>query len=220
MHLLLIEDDAMLGRAVLTGLKMDGYAVDWMSTGESGLHCLETEDYDLLILDLGLPDIDGKAVLSAVRKRGLTTPVIILTARDSIEDRVGGLDAGADDYMVKPFDQNELMARVRALLRRRSGRALSTLQYRDITLYPESLRAEYRGEPVEISRREFLLLQELLVNTGRVLTREQLERAIYDWDQDVASNAVEVHIHHLRKKFYNDLIRTVRGVGYLVEKAG
>lgn len=220
MRLLLVEDDAMLGRAVLTGLKMDGYAVDWMSTGQSALHCLETDEYDLVVLDLGLPDIDGKAVLSTLRKRGMTTPVIILTARDSIEDRVGGLDAGADDYMVKPFDQNELMARVRALLRRRSGRASAVLQYKDITLHPDSMKAEYQGQPVEISRREFALLQELLVNTGRVLTREQLERAIYDWDQDVASNAVEVHIHHLRKKFYNDLIRTVRGVGYLVEKAG
>lgn len=220
MQLLLVEDDAMLGRAVLTGLKMDGYAVDWMSTGQSALHCLETDTYDLVILDLGLPDIDGKNVLDIARKRGLTTPVIILTARDSIEDRVGGLDAGADDYLVKPFDQNELMARVRALLRRRSGRASSTVQYRDITLHPDSMKVEFQGKPVDISRREFALLQELLVNTGRVLTREQLERAIYDWDQDVASNAVEVHIHHLRKKFYNDLIRTVRGVGYMVEKAG
>ena len=220
MQLLLVEDDAMLGRAVLTGLKMDGYAVDWMSTGQSALHCLETDEYDLVILDLGLPDIDGKNVLDTLRKRGQTTPVIILTARDSIEDRVGGLDAGADDYLVKPFDQNELMARVRALLRRRSGRASSVVQYRDIVLHPDSMKVEFQGQPVEISRREFALLQELLVNTGRVLTREQLERAIYDWDQDVASNAVEVHIHHLRKKFYNDLIRTVRGVGYMVEKAG
>lgn len=218
MRLLLVEDDAMLGRAVLTGLKMEGYAVDWMSTGQSALHCLETEEYDLVILDLGLPDIDGKTVLGMLRKRGETTPVIILTARDSIEDRVGGLDAGADDYMVKPFDQNELMARVRALLRRRSGRASQVLHYREITLYPDSMKAEYQEKPVDLSRREFMLLNELLSNTGRVLTREQLERAIYDWGQDVASNAVEVHIHHLRKKFHNDLIRTIRGVGYLVEK--
>lgn len=219
MRLLLVEDDAMLGRAVLTALKMEGYDVDWMSAGQSALHCLETEDYDLVILDLGLPDVDGKNVLAALRKRGATTPVIILTARDSIEDRVGGLDAGADDYMVKPFDQHELMARVRALLRRRSGRASPTVHYKDITLYPEAMKAEYQGEGVELSRREFMLLNELLHNIGRVLTREQLERAIYDWGQDVASNAVEVHIHHLRKKFNTDLIRTIRGVGYLVEKA-
>ena len=218
MRLLLVEDDAMLGRAILTGLKMEGYAVDWMSTGQSALHCLETEEYDLIILDLGLPDIDGKTVLNQFRKRGGTTPVIILTARDSIEDRVGGLDAGADDYMIKPFDQNELMARVRALLRRRSGRAQSVLNYKEITLYPDAMRVEYRENTVELSRREFMLLNELLVNMGRVMTREQLERAIYDWGQDVASNAVEVHVHHLRKKFYNDLIRTIRGVGYLVEK--
>jgi DNA-binding response OmpR family regulator len=159
MQLLLVEDDAMLGRAVLTGLKMDGYAVDWMSTGQSALHCLETDEYDLVILDLGLPDIDGKNVLDTLRKRGQTTPVIILTARDSIEDRVGGLDAGADDYLVKPFDQNELMARVRALLRRRSGRASSVVQYRDIVLHPDSMKVEFQGQPVEISRREFALLQ-------------------------------------------------------------
>jgi DNA-binding response OmpR family regulator len=219
MRLLLVEDDAMLGRAVLTALKMEGYDVDWMSAGQSALHCLETEDYDLVILDLGLPDVDGKNVLATLRKRGTTTPVIILTARDSIEDRVGGLDAGADDYMVKPFDQHELMARVRALLRRRSGRASPAVHYKDITLYPEAMKAEYQGEGVELSRREFMLLNELLHNIGRVLTREQLERAIYDWGQDVASNAVEVHIHHLRKKFNSDLIRTIRGVGYLVEKA-
>lgn len=219
MRLLLVEDDTMLGRAVLTGLKMEGYAVDWMSTGQAALHCLETEEYDLVILDLGLPDIDGKTVLDILRKRGKTTPVIIITARDSVEDRIGGLDAGADDYMVKPFDQNELMARVRALLRRRSGRAAPVLQYKDITLYPDAMKVEYKSQPVELSRREYMLLQELLVNTGRVMTRDQLERAIYDWDQDVASNAVEVHIHHLRKKFYNDLVRTVRGVGYMVEKA-
>lgn len=218
MRLLLVEDDAMLGRAVLTALKMEGYDVDWMSAGQSALHCLETEDYDLVILDLGLPDIDGKTVLATLRRRGATTPVIILTARDSIEDRVGGLDAGADDYMVKPFDQHELMARVRALLRRRSGRASPAVHYKDITLYPESMKAEYQGQGVELSRREFMLLNELLHNVGRVMTREQLERAIYDWGQDVASNAVEVHIHHLRKKFNSDLIRTIRGVGYLVEK--
>lgn len=218
MRLLLVEDDAMLGRAVLTALKMEGYDVDWMSAGQSALHCLETEDYDLVILDLGLPDIDGKTVLATLRRRGATTPVIILTARDSIEDRVGGLDAGADDYMVKPFDQHELMARVRALLRRRSGRASPAVHYKDITLYPESMKVEYQGQGVELSRREFMLLNELLHNVGRVMTREQLERAIYDWGQDVASNAVEVHIHHLRKKFNSDLIRTIRGVGYLVEK--
>jgi len=219
MRLLLVEDDAMLGRAVLTGLKREGYDVDWMSAGTSAQHCLETDEYDLMILDLGLPDIDGKTLLGQLRKQGNHTPVIILTARDSIEDRVGGLDAGADDYMIKPFDQDELMARVRALLRRRSGRATQVIHYRDITLYPEAMKAEYQSQPVDLSRREFTLLSELLNNTGRVLTREQLERAIYDWGQDVASNAVEVHVHHLRKKFFNDLIRTIRGVGYMIEKA-
>ena len=219
MRLLLIEDDTMLGRAVLTALKMEGYAVDWMSTAQTALHCVETEDYDLVVLDLGLPDLDGKQVLEIVRRRGNTTPFIVVTARDSVEDRIGGLDAGADDYLVKPFDQSELMARIRALLRRRSGRAAAQLQYREITLHPDSMRVEYKGQPVELSRREYMLLHELLVNAGRVMTRDQLEHALYDWNQDVASNAVEVHIHHLRKKFYNDLVRTVRGVGYMVEKA-
>lgn len=218
MRLLLVEDDAMLGRAVLTGLKREGYDVDWMSAGKSAQHCLDTDEYDLVILDLGLPDIDGKTLLAQLRKRGNHTPVIILTARDSIEDKVGGLDAGADDYLIKPFDQDELLARVRALLRRRSGRATQIIQYKDITLYPESMKVEYLSQSVELSRREYMLLNELLNNTGRVLTREQLERAIYDLGQDVASNAIEVHVHHLRKKFYSDLVRTIRGVGYMVEK--
>lgn len=219
MRLLLIEDDAMLGRAVLGGLKKEGYSVDWMSAGQSALQCLEEEEYDLVVLDLGLPDMDGTDVLKLMRMAGTTTPVIILTARDSIADRVGGLDLGADDYLAKPFDPEELMARIRALLRRRSGRADKIIHYRDITLFPDSMRVEYLGADVVLSRREYVLLQELLTNTGRVLTRDQLEEAVYEMGQDVASNTIEVHVHHLRKKFYNDLIRTVRGVGYLVEKA-
>ena len=154
-----------------------------------------------------------------MRRNGGSTPVIIITARDSIADRVGGLDLGADDYLSKPFDIEELMARIRALLRRRTGRAEQTIHYRDITLYPDALRVTLQGEEVPMTRREYLLLQELLSNTGRVMTRGQLEEAVYDMGQDVASNAIEVHVHHLRKKFSNDLIRTIRGVGYLVEKA-
>ncbi|RLU00204.1 response regulator transcription factor [Ketobacter sp.] len=219
MRLLLVEDDAMLGRAILAGLKKEGYSVDWMSAGQSALQCLEEEEYDIVVLDLGLPDMDGTDVLQLMRRSGSTTPVIILTARDSIADRVGGLDLGADDYLSKPFDANELMARIRALLRRRSGRAEKTIQYRDITLHPDSMGVTYHGADVTLPRREYLLLQELLSNTGRVLTRDQLESAVYEMGQDVASNAIEVHVHHLRKKFYNDLIRTIRGVGYLVEKA-
>lgn len=219
MRLLLIEDDAMLGRGVLAGLKKEGYSVDWMSAGQSALQCLEEEKYDLVILDLGLPDMDGTEVLKRMRSAGCVTPVIILTARDSIADRVGGLDHGADDYLPKPFDADELMARIRALLRRRSGRADRTIHYREIILYPDAMRVTYHGDDVALARREYLLLQELLTNTGRVLTRDQLEEAVYDMGQDVASNAIEVHIHHLRKKFNNELIRTIRGVGYLVEKA-
>ncbi|HAG93180.1 MAG: DNA-binding response regulator [Pseudomonadales bacterium] len=219
MRLLLVEDDAMLGRGVLAGLKKQGYSVDWMSAGQSALQCLDEEEYDLVVLDLGLPDMDGTDVLKLMRKAGCTTPVIILTARDSIADRVGGLDHGADDYLAKPFDSDELMARIRALLRRRSGRADRTILYRDIVLYPDAMRVTYHGADVTLPRREYMLLQELLTNTGRVLTRDQLEQAVYDMGQDVASNAIEVHVHHLRKKFSNDLIRTIRGVGYLVEKA-
>ncbi len=208
----------MLGRAVLSGLKKEGYSVDWMSSGQSAIHCLEQEEYNLILLDLGLPDMDGVDVLQILRKQGASTPVIILTARDSIGDRVGGLDSGADDYITKPFDLDELLARVRALLRRHGGRTENLIKYKDIVLYPDAMKVEYQGTVVPLPRREFVLLQELISNTGRVLTRDQLESAVYELGQDVASNAIEVHIHHLRKKFFNDLVRTVRGVGYLVEK--
>ncbi len=218
MHLLLVEDDAMLGRGILGGLKKQGYTVDWMSTGEAALQCIAEEKYQLLILDLTLPDMDGSEVLSRLRQAEETVPVLILTARDSIADRVGGLDLGADDYLTKPFEYEELMARIRALLRRRSGRADQTIRYGDIVLHPEALAVFYQGEQVQLPRREYLLLQELLTNTGRVLTRDQLEQAVYEYGQEVASNAIEVHVHHLRKKLYNNLIRTIRGVGYLVEK--
>ena len=217
MRLLLVEDDAMLGRGILGGLKREGYSVDWMSAGESALHCLSEEHYQLLILDLSLPDMDGTQVLKCLRQAGNTVPVLILTARDSISDRVGGLDLGADDYLTKPFEYEELMARIRALLRRRSGRADFIIRHGDIVLHSDKSTVFYQGNQIPLSKREYILLLELLANAGRVLTRDQLETSVYEPNQEVASNAIEVHIHHLRKKFYNDLIRTVRGVGYLVE---
>lgn len=218
MRLLLVEDDRSLAKGIETALKQEGYVVDWMEQGRSAIHCVETEPYDTIILDLGLPDLDGIDVLSRIRKTGHDVPVLILTARDGLEHRVGGLDAGADDYLVKPFDTEELLARVRVLIRRQSGRAITRIDYGDLVLYPEAQRVEFNSEPVALPRREFMLLHELLSHQGRVLTRDQLEQAIYDFAEDVGSNAIEVHIHHLRKKFGNDLIRTVRGVGYSVEK--
>lgn len=218
MKILVVEDDAPLGRGITTALKGENYVVDWMSEGLSALHCLEQEKYDIVVLDLGLPDIDGTEVLRKIRHGKNDVPVLILTARDGIEDRVAGLDAGADDYLIKPFDVHELQARIRVLLRRRSGRAQSVINYGDIALYPESQRVEFKGEPVVLPRREFMLLHELLSNVGRVLTRQQLEQSIYDWADEVGSNTIEVHIHHLRKKFNNDLVKTIRGVGYIVEK--
>jgi len=215
--MLLVEDDKMLGAGVQTSLKKEGYAVDWVEDGDSALKFIGTSDYDLLILDLGLPDMDGIQVLSKVRSIGHVIPVLILTARDSIDDRVRGLDVGADDYMVKPFDLDELLARIRALSRRKTGRAEPEVSHGDVTLYPDAMKVEWKGEQVELTRREFMLLQELLANAGRVLTREQLERSMYDWTDDVGSNAIEVSVHRLRKKFYPGLIKTVRGIGYVVE---
>ena len=219
MRLLLVEDDEMLGNGIHAGMTQAGYAVDWVKDGEAAEMFIAAEDYDLMILDLGLPRRDGMEVLSRLRAEGRDLPVLILTARDTVEDRVQGLDSGADDYLIKPFDLDELAARVRALLRRRGGRAVPVIRHGDIVLDPASHTATRNGEAVDISPREFALLQELLENSGRVLSRGQLERSLYSWKEEVDSNAVEVHIHHLRKKLGSELIRTVRGVGYVIDKA-
>ena len=218
MRLLLVEDDEMLGSGVQAGLSQAGFAVDWVKDGAAAELFLDAEEYDLLILDLGLPKRDGMAVLRALRDAGKELPVLILTARDAVEDRVQGLDSGADDYLVKPFDLDELAARVRALLRRRGGRAVPVIRHGDIVLDPAAHTVTQAGRPVELSPREFALLQELLEHRGRVLSRSQLERSLYSWKDEVDSNAVEVHIHHLRKKLGSALIRTVRGVGYVIDK--
>lgn len=218
MRLLLVEDDELLGDAVKVGLTQFGYIVDWLKDGEMARSALRSEAFELIILDLGLPKLSGMAFLQSIRNEGNVTPVIILTARDSVEDRVKGLDNGADDYIVKPFDLNELSARVRALVRRSQGRADTILQYRNVQLDPAAHSVYVDNVVVNVPRREFALLQKLLENNGQVLSRDQLMQSIYSWDEDVDSNALEVHIHNLRKKLNANFIRTIRGVGYMAEK--
>lgn len=219
MRLLLAEDDIMLGEALQEALMKQGFVVDWMKDGHSALHALQSEHFDLAILDLGLPRRDGMEVLSELRKQGSDLPVLILTARDALASRVAGLDAGADDYLLKPFDMAELSARLRALLRRRSGRAQARLVHGNIELDPASQQVTWKNQPVPLPRREYMLLKELLEHAGEVLTRDRLESALYGWMDEVESNSLEVHVHHLRKKFYPELIRTLRGVGYTIPKA-
>ena len=218
MRILLVEDDRPLGEGIRTALKPEGYTVDWLQDGASALHALSHESFDLAILDLGLPRLDGLEVLKRLRAAANAVPVLVLTARDATTDRIAGLDAGADDYLVKPFDVDELKARLRALLRRRFNRPEPTLEYRGIVLDPANQQVSYQGAPVPLPRKEFALLHELLAQPGRVMTRDRLQQALYGWEEEVESNALEVHIHHLRKKFFPELIRTVRGVGYLVDK--
>jgi len=217
MRLLLVEDDELLGNGIQAGLSQAGYAVDWVKDGEAAELFLKSGEYDLMVLDLGLPKKSGLEVLSGVRAEGSDLQVLILTARDTVEDRVTGLDSGADDYLVKPFDLDELHARIRALLRRRSGRAQPLITFRDIVLDPAAHTVTKGDTPVDLSPREFTLLQQLLENKGRVLSRTRLEESLYSWKQEVESNTVEVHVHHLRKKLGSDLIRTVRGVGYVID---
>lgn len=218
MRLLLIEDDILLGDGIQAGLMQANYAVDWVADGEAGEHALKSENYDALILDLTLPKKNGLKILKDLRARGDMLPVLILTARDTVTDKVIGLDSGADDYLVKPFDLDELTARLRALLRRHNGRATPCIQYGDLCLDPAAHTLIQKGEPVVLSQREFAILQTLLENTGKILSRTRLEESLYGWDDVIESNAVEVYIHHLRKKLGKDLICTVRGVGYMVPK--
>ncbi len=220
MRVLLVEDDAALAAGVCTALRPDGYAVDRVGDGELALQSLRREDYELVLLDLGLPRRDGLDVLRQMRAAGARVPVLILTARDATADRIAGLDAGADDYLVKPFDVDELKARMRALLRRSQGRPQPQLEHRGVRLDPATQTVSLHARVVALSRREFALLHELLVQPGRVMTREQLEGLIYGWGEEVESNAIEVHVHHLRRKLYPALIRTVRGIGYVIDRDG
>ncbi|HRY15625.1 MAG: response regulator [Candidatus Competibacteraceae bacterium] len=214
MRILLVEDDLMIGESLRQGLRGEGFAVDWVQDGRSAELAMETTPYTLVLLDLGLPKKDGLTVLRDWRQRGLTVPVLILTARDAVPDRVRGLDNGADDYLVKPFDLTELLARIRALLRRREGRVRELIESGALRLDPVTRAVEYRGQPVALSAREFAVLRALLETPGAVLSREQLEDRLYGWGEEVESNAVEVHVHHLRRKLGSEVIRTVRGVGY------
>ena len=226
MRVLVVEDDALLGDAIQAGLKQSGYAVDWMKDGVSAEQALATEPYAAGVLDLGLPRLSGLEVLRRLRSRNTQkdvrinkqTPVLILTAMDTVDDRIQGLDAGADDYLVKPFDMGELAARLRALIRRASGRTEPLLQVAGVTLDPVSHRVLYQDKPVELSAREFALLHALMLNAGKVLSRAQLEEQLYAWGDEIESNAVEVYIHHLRRKLFPELVETIRGVGYLMPR--
>jgi len=220
MRLLLVEDDTMIGESVRKGMQQDGFAVDWVQDGRAAELALETNSYDALLLDLGLPRKDGLEVLASLRRRGNPIAVLVLTARDAVADRVKGLDAGADDYLVKPFDLEELAARIRALLRRKAGRAEPVIQVGNLILNPATREVSLDGKPVSLSAREFALLQALLERPGIVLSRAQIEQKLYGWGQEVESNTVEVYVHALRRKLGANFIRNVRGVGYMVPKQG
>lgn len=217
MRLLLIEDDPMIGKSIRDGLRREGYGVDWVRDGWAGEQSLNTESYDLLILDLALPRKDGLAVLSTARSKGKTMPVLIITARSEVGDRVIGLDAGADDYLVKPFSMSELSARVRALLRRSFGRADTTLRAGGLELNPQTREVRVSGKSVALSQRELALLEHLMHRPGAIISKSSLEGSIYAWGEEVESNTIEVHISNLRKKLDPDRIVTVRGVGYRID---
>jgi two-component system, OmpR family, response regulator len=218
MRLLLVEDDAMIGEAVLDVLRTEHYAVDWVRDGEMADAALRSESYDLVLLDLGLPRRDGLEVLRSLRARRQTMPVLVATARDAVGDRVAGLDAGADDYVVKPFDTDELLARIRALIRRSAGHAEPVFSHKGVTLNPATREATVNGEAVSLSAREWAVLEPMLLRPGTVFSRTQLEEKLYGWKEDISSNAVEVYVHGLRKKLGADLIQTVRGLGYVVPR--
>lgn len=218
MRLLLVEDDPMIGEALLDLLRAEHYAVDWVRDGDMADTALRSHRYDLVLLDLGLPRRDGLEVLRGLRARRDDVAVLIATARDAVGDRVAGLDAGADDYVVKPYDTAELLARMRALIRRRAGHAEPVFSHRGVTLDPATRRATLDGRPVSLSAREWAVLEPLIARPGAVLSRAQLEEKLYGWKDDISSNAVEVYVHGLRKKLGAGLIQTVRGLGYLVPR--
>lgn len=218
MRILIVEDDPMLGEGLQAGLRQAGFHPEWVRDGEAAWQTLEHESFNAVVLDLGLPRMDGIEVLRRVRANEQTLPVLVLTARDTAQDVIAGLDSGADDYMIKPCDLGELAARLRALIRRAAGAAAPIIQIGLLSLDPASREVKYDSKAVELSPREFDLLHELMLNAGKVLTRAQLESKIYPWGEEVESNALEVHVHHLRKKTATDVVKTVRGVGYLMPK--
>jgi two-component system response regulator QseB len=218
MRLLLVEDDEMIGEPVVEFMRRSPYAIDWARDGREAELSLDQDVYDVVLLDLGLPKADGVEVLSRYRRHGGRAPVIILTARDAVENRVAGLDAGADDYLVKPFDLDELAARVRAMLRRRTGQTNPLYTHGDLTLNPVSHEASLKGEPLSLLPREFSLLQALIEEPKRVFTRSELEEKLYGWGEEVGSNTIEVHVSSLRRKLGAEHIVTVRGVGYRLKR--
>ena len=218
MRILVVEDDPLLGDAVKSGLRQRGFDADWVRDGVAAELALAAEPYAAAVLDLGLPRLDGLSVLERVRTRGGRVPVLVLTARDAVDDRVKGLDAGADDYVVKPVDLDELAARLRALVRRSRGDPSPVLEIADLRIDPAARTVLHRGVAVELQAKEFNLLHEFALNAGRVLSREQIQHRLYAWGEEVESNTVDVHIHHLRRKLSPELIRTVRGVGYVMPK--
>jgi len=217
MRVLLAEDDVVLGDGVQTWLGLKGYAVDWFRDGREAQQAIRSADYDIVLLDLGLPSVDGMSLLRTIRTGNNATPVIVITARDGLRDRVGGLDTGADDYLVKPFEMEELAARIRALERRSNHRTNPVLSHGELTLDPASMEVTYHGAGVSVSPREFVVLRTLLENKGKPISRSKLENSMYAWNSEVDSNTVTVHIHNLRKKLGEAFIVTKRGFGYLVE---
>jgi two-component system response regulator QseB len=217
MRILLVEDDELLGSGLDDALARMHYAHEWVRDGRSALRAAQSSQFDLVILDLGLPQLDGMDVLQRLRSGGNATPVLILSARDAARDRIVGLNAGADDYLVKPFELEELLARIHVIERRRSGGSTNRLRRGELVLDLGSMSVEYAGAHVALQRREFMLLKKLIENPNQVFSRAQLEEAIYGWDGDVGSNTIDVHVHHLRRKLYPALIRTVRGIGYRID---
>ena len=218
MRILLIEDDAMVGKALALGLRRSGFAVDWVTDGRSGELALANGVYDLAVLDLGLPGKDGMAILETLRVVGNAVPVLIASARDTVQDRISGLEAGADDYLLKPFDLDELIARIRAILRRHGGSGSPLLKAGSLVLDPGRKSVTRDGVAVDLSAKEFAVLEALMQRPGTVLSREKLEEAVYGWDTEIGSNAIEVHLHHLRKKLGSSAIKNIRGVGYRVSE--
>ena len=218
MRLLVVEDDALLGQGIEAGLKQAGFTVDRAVDGHAAGLALEAVDYELLVLDLGLPRMSGLDLLNSLRSKGRDIPVLILTARDTVQDRVAGLNAGADDYLIKPFDLAELVARIRALLRRAHGRSAALIRHGKLQVDPASLQVTQDGQAIRLSARECAILVDLLEHKGVALSRARLEESLYGWNEEVESNAIEVHIHNLRKKLGDQLIKTIRGVGYLIRK--
>lgn len=217
MHILLVEDDLPLALGLQEALSRQDYVINHVETGNACLHVIDTEPPDILVLDLGLPDLDGLTVLKKIRQKTTTLPVLLLTARDSADDKVSGLDTGADDYLVKPFEMVELLARLRVLERRLNVATSNVIRIGDVSLDTTAHLVLFKNNEIDLSRKEYMLLKLLMTNAGKVQTRSKLENRLYSWGEEVSSNAMEVHIHHLRKKLGTDFIKTIRGVGYKVE---